>query len=81
MIAETLFGQPQIAADAESEILSYLLRGGYLTTKTCQVMFGTSELRHYISRIKRRGYGVSGEWVKVEVCGRKTRVKEFSIGE
>jgi len=79
MITETLFDQPKTKANTEDRILEHLMYGGSLTTLECQRLFHTSELRHYISEIRKRGYDVIGEWVKVKAGDHETSVKRFSL--
>lgn len=64
------------AKSNEDEILDYLLHGNSLTTLEAWRLFHTSELRHYISRIIKRGYNVVGEWIEVN---NKTKVKRYRI--
>ncbi|MFA5381943.1 MAG: helix-turn-helix domain-containing protein [Candidatus Micrarchaeia archaeon] len=69
----------------EDKILDYLLRGNSLTTLECQKLFHTSELRHYISRISKRGYATTGKWIKIQTGsifgygGNEVKVKRYSI--
>lgn len=63
---QTLFKIPVKQKNTEDLILEYLLRGNSLTTLDCWRLFHTSELRHYIARIRKRGYDVKDEWLKTD---------------
>lgn len=71
---QTLFDTP-VKTDHESRILDYLLKGGTLTVQTCEAFFGTTELRTYIARIRKRHYNVVDKW-KTE---NGDRFKEYFI--
>lgn len=62
----------------EDLILDYLMHGNDLTTLSCQRLFHTSELRHYIARLRKRNYGIIGQW-KTESDG--YRFKRYFIAQ
>ncbi len=59
----------------EDKILDYLMRGGKLTVNDCQRIFHTTELRRYISLIRKRGYNIVDKWV----VRNGYRIKEYWI--
>jgi hypothetical protein len=76
---ETLFDTRK-TDNAENKILNYLMHSNSLTTLEAWQKFHTSELRTYISRLRKRGYDITGERIKVD-CGdgHKANIKRFRI--
>ena len=67
--------------NTEDKILNYLLHDYSLTTLEAWQKFHTSELRHYISRLSRRGYIIKSEWIKAECSdGHTAKIKRYWIG-
>jgi len=66
----------------EDRILEYLMRDNSLTTLEAQRLFSTTELRHYISRIIKRGYNVASSRIKVMCAdGHTTCVNRYKIAK
>lgn len=63
---KTLFEIPVKQKNTEDLILEYLLRGNSLTTLDCLRLFHSTEARHYIARIRKRGYDVKDKWLETE---------------
>jgi hypothetical protein len=63
------------AKDHESNILDCLMRGEKLTVGDYWRRFHSPELRHYIARIRKRGYNIVDKWV----VRNGYRIKEYWI--
>ena len=61
----------------ETEILKYLRSGRPLTNQSAYHLFHTTELRVYISRLRKRGIDIKGEWC--ENIDGTVRYKEYWI--
>jgi hypothetical protein len=59
--------------NTEDTILKYLLQGNHITVNDCQRLFHSTELRHYIARIRKRGYLINS-------CRKGTIVNGVKIG-
>lgn len=69
-----------MAHDPQRQIAAYFRKGGRLTVKRAWDMFGTTELRRIVSRLRKGGMDIVSRWVSVETRdGRQQRVKEYSI--
>ena len=46
----------------QARILAYFIRGGTLTVWKAMSKFGTTELRKIVTRLRRKGYIIVGDW-------------------
>lgn len=62
-------------------ILAYFIRGGTLTVQKTFRMFRTTELRKIVTRLKRKGYIIVGDWCYSHDAdrGRVVRYKEYHM--
>ena len=68
-----------MAHDPQRQIAAYFRKGGRLTVKRAWDMFGTTELRRIVSRLRKGGMDIVSRWVSIETRdGRQQRVKEYS---
>ena len=68
-----------MAHDPQRQIAAYFRKGGRLTVKRAWYMFGTTELRRIVSRLRKGGMDIVSRWVSIETRdGRQQRVKEYS---
>lgn len=58
----------------EEIILSHFKRGWKLTVVKCLEKYGTIELRHYVARLRKRGFNIVGTWTT-----NKTGDKRFKV--
>ena len=66
--------------DPQRQILAYFIGGGSLTVKKAWKMFGTTELRKVVSRLRRRGYPISSEWITdTSAQGVTNRIKLYKM--
>lgn len=62
----------------QTQILAYLRGGDRLTVKRAWKMFGTTELRKVVSRLKRKGFDISSYWTtELSSDGRVCRIKTY----
>lgn len=80
-MSETQTQIDNVTKSTEDMILDYLLRGHSLTTLEAWRLFHTSELRHYIAKLRKRGYGILGEWVKVHTYGKDSKIKIYRVNK
>lgn len=63
-------------------LLKYLFEGKIITTRTAPDELGISDVRANIRNLRNAGYNIQDRWVINENRrGRKTRYKEYFIGE
>ena len=61
----------------EDNILAYFQSGGTLTMLKALRLFRTSEIRVYVSRLRRRGHDIIGVWTTDYETGK--HFKEFHL--
>ena len=52
-----------MAHDPQRQIAAYFRKGGRLTVKRAWDMFGTTELRRIVSRLRKGGMDIVSRWV------------------
>lgn len=66
--------------DPQRQILAYFIGGGSLTVKKAWQLFGTTELRKVVSRLKDKGYPISSEWITdTSARGVTNRIKLYRM--
>ena len=69
-----------MARSPQREILAYLLAGGRLTVQKASRMFGTTELRKIVSRLRRRGQPIDDvKLYDTTRTDRRVQFKEYFI--
>ena len=65
----------------QARILAYFIRGGTLTVWKAMNKFGTTELRKIVTRLRRKGYIIVGDWCYSHDAdrGRIVRYKEYHM--
>ena len=65
----------------QARILAYFIRGGTLTVWKAMSKFGTTELRKIVTRLRRKGYIIVGDWCYSHDAdrGRVVRYKEYHM--
>lgn len=62
-------------------VLAYFIRGGTLTVCKALSKFGTTELRRIVTRLRRKGYIIVGDWCYTHDADRRriVRYKEYRM--
>lgn len=65
-------------ASPQAKIKAYLMKGGRLTVLRALRIFGTTELRRIVSRLRKEGITIAADRLEVETSnGRKQMVCEY----